>query len=129
MLLGHPLNLKPERRKRLDSRSLRLSDEAIAGVRQDRGRVVGLATWGGLAIKFYSIDSLLGDKVLLGLATALGASVGARNCQSVNPHQKTSVVNLYAAADLLVELDQISVSIGQAAIEAAAIHNLLPGAA
>jgi thioredoxin reductase len=59
----------------------------------------------------------------------MASEIRARNCQSVNPDQETSVLNLYAADNLLVELDQISGSIGQAAIEAAANHNLLRGAA
>jgi thioredoxin reductase (NADPH) len=38
----------------------------------------------------------------------------------------TSVPSLYAAGDVTLELDQISVATGQAAIAATHIHNTLP---
>jgi thioredoxin reductase (NADPH) len=39
---------------------------------------------------------------------------------------RTSVPSLYAAGDVTLELDQIGVATGQAAIAATHIHNTLP---
>jgi thioredoxin reductase (NADPH) len=44
----------------------------------------------------------------------------------VDAHQQTSVDGLYAAGDVSVDLNQISVAAGHAAIAATAIHNRLP---
>ena len=43
----------------------------------------------------------------------------------MDAHQQTSVAGLYAAGDVSVDLNQISVATGHAAIAATAIHNRL----
>ena len=44
-------------------------------------------------------------------------------CLLVDAHQRTTVAGVYAAGDVVLSLDQISVAMGQAAIAATAIHN------
>ena len=59
-----------------------------------------------------------------------GAAIGARcddsGCVYVDKHQRTSVEGLYAAGDVVSDLDQIVVATGHAAVAATAIHNSLP---
>jgi thioredoxin reductase (NADPH) len=68
----------------------------------------------------------MGAEVRSDLATRLGARCNANGCLYADEHQRTSVSGLYAAGDVTVELHQISVAIGQAAIAATHIHNTLP---
>jgi thioredoxin reductase (NADPH) len=59
------------------------------------------------------------------LATALGARAQRDGQLEVDAHQQTSVAGLYAAGDVAVDLNQIAVAMGHAAIAATAIHNRL----
>jgi thioredoxin reductase (NADPH) len=58
-------------------------------------------------------------------AIRLGASVNKDGCLIVDEKQRTSVQHLYAAGDVTLELHQLAVSFGQAAIAATDIHNSL----
>lgn len=62
-------------------------------------------------------------------ANELGTALGARACENgqleVDGHQQTTVDGLYAAGDVAVDLNQISVAAGHAAIASTAIHNRL----
>lgn len=68
----------------------------------------------------------MGANVQSGLARALGAETDNHGFLKVNPHQMTSVRGLYAAGDVVIDLSQISVAVGHAAIAATDIHNQLP---
>jgi thioredoxin reductase (NADPH) len=68
----------------------------------------------------------MGAQVRSELATALGARSNDQGCLFADPHQRTSVPNLYAVGDITMELHQISVATGQAAIAATDVHNCLP---
>ena len=50
-------------------------------------------------------------------------------CAVVGRHQRTSVPGLYAAGDVVLGLNQISVAQAEGAIAATDIHNHLRGAA
>ncbi|WP_239025111.1 NAD(P)/FAD-dependent oxidoreductase [Rhodoligotrophos defluvii] len=69
----------------------------------------------------------LGAEVRTSLALALGATCNESGCLIADPHQQTSVPGLYAAGDIVNELNQIAVAFGHAAIAATAIHNALAG--
>jgi thioredoxin reductase (NADPH) len=76
----------------------------------------------------YSIDVLypaLGSDVRSGLAVALGARCTPAGYLETDAHQRTSVPGLYAAGDVVNELNQICVATGHAAIAATAVHNAL----
>jgi thioredoxin reductase (NADPH) len=60
------------------------------------------------------------------LATKLGAEVDDDGFLKVNIHQMTTVEGLYAAGDVVMDLSQISVATGHAAIAATHIHKQLP---
>jgi thioredoxin reductase (NADPH) len=68
----------------------------------------------------------LGCRVRSELATALGAACDETGNLEVDAHQRTTVDFLYAAGDVVSDLDQLSVAIGHAAIAATDIHNRLP---
>lgn len=60
------------------------------------------------------------------LAIDLGAVVDSKGALLTDRNQQTTVPGLYAAGDVVSELDQIAVAYGHAAIAATHIHNALP---
>jgi thioredoxin reductase (NADPH) len=79
----------------------------------------------GQVLEFDTLYPALGLEHACGLATALGARAQPDGQLEVDAHQQTSVPGLYAAGDVAVDLNQISVAAGHAAIAATAIHNRL----
>jgi thioredoxin reductase (NADPH) len=79
----------------------------------------------GQVLDFDTLYPALGLHHACDLATALGARARADGQLEVDPHQQTSVEGLYVAGDVAVDLNQISVAAGHAAIAATAIHNRL----
>jgi len=77
----------------------------------------------GAAHDFDVLYAALGALPRSGLARALGAKTDALGALVVDAHCRTTVANLYAAGDVVAGLDQLAVSVGQAAIAATAIHN------
>lgn len=76
----------------------------------------------------YSFDTLylmLGESKGISLAKNLGATIKANGRLALNAHQETSVTGLYAAGDVANSLHQLSVAVGNAAIAATNIHNML----
>jgi thioredoxin reductase (NADPH) len=60
-----------------------------------------------------------------GLALAMGADINKNGCLLVDKHQETASPGLYAAGDIVDELNQISVAVAHAAVAATAIHNAI----
>jgi thioredoxin reductase (NADPH) len=81
----------------------------------------------GERIDFDAIYPMLGENARSGLAARLGARCGKNGKLTVDRHRRTTVRGLYAAGDVLDELNQISVAMGDAAIAATDIHNRLNG--
>jgi thioredoxin reductase (NADPH) len=81
---------------------------------------------GGEVLEFDTLYPALGLTHHCELATALGARAVPDGQLEVDAHQQTTVDGLYAAGDVSVDLNQISVAAGHAAIAATAIHNRLP---
>lgn len=79
----------------------------------------------GARVELDTLYPAMGALVRSGLATGLGARANEQGCLVVDSHQRTSVDGLYAAGDVTIDLDQISVATGQAAIAATDIHNTL----
>jgi thioredoxin reductase (NADPH) len=80
----------------------------------------------GAVIEIDVLYPAMGATVRSELATRLGAKANEAGCLIVNEHMQTTVPNLYAAGDVTLQLDQISVATGQAAIAATHMHNDLP---
>ena len=74
---------------------------------------------------FDAIYGALGVEPQTRLLASLDLALDAGGCAIVDGHQKTSRPGLYAAGDVVRGLNQISVAVGEAAIAATAIHNLL----
>jgi thioredoxin reductase (NADPH) len=81
---------------------------------------------GGTRLSFDVLYAALGTTVRSELATRLGAARSEAICLQVDRHQRTSIRGLYAAGDVVEELNQIAVAFGHAAVAATAIHNDLP---
>lgn len=79
----------------------------------------------GQVLEFDTLYPALGLEHQCGLATALGARVVPNGQLEVDAHQQTTLDGLYAAGDVSVDLNQISVAAGHAAIASTAIHNRL----
>jgi thioredoxin reductase (NADPH) len=80
----------------------------------------------GQRLHFDVIYPALGLRHVCELATALGAQAQKDGQLKVDAHQQTTVPGLYAAGDVSVDLNQISVAAGHAAIAATHVHNSLP---
>ena len=59
------------------------------------------------------------------LLAALGGKLNSEGCIETDPHQRTTIPGIYAAGDVVNELNQIAVAAGHAAIAATDIHNSL----
>ncbi|MBC5784278.1 NAD(P)/FAD-dependent oxidoreductase [Ramlibacter sp. USB13] len=79
----------------------------------------------GQVLEFDTLYPALGLHHSCELATALGARARKDGQLEVDSHQQTSVEGLYVAGDVAVDLNQIAVAAGHAAIAATAIHNRL----
>ena len=79
----------------------------------------------GQVLEFDTLYPALGLVTACDLATALGARAQASGQLEVDSHQQTTVDGLYVAGDVAVDLNQISVAAGHAAIATTAIHNRL----
>jgi thioredoxin reductase (NADPH) len=79
----------------------------------------------GQVLEFDTLYPALGLEHQCNLATALGARARGNGQLEVDPHQQTTVDGLYVAGDVALDLNQISVAAGHAAIAATAIHNRL----
>ncbi|MGV3493518.1 MAG: NAD(P)/FAD-dependent oxidoreductase [Ramlibacter sp.] len=79
----------------------------------------------GQVLDFDTLYPALGLEHACGLATALGALARENGQLEVDGHQQTTVDGLYVAGDVAVDLNQISVAAGHAAVASTAIHNRL----
>lgn len=79
----------------------------------------------GQVLRFDILYPALGLHHACELATALGARAREDGQLEVDSHQQTTVQGLYVAGDVAVDLNQISVAAGHAAIASTAIHNRL----
>lgn len=79
----------------------------------------------GEVLEFDTLYPALGLHHQCELATALGARARPDGQLEVDGHQQTTVDGLYVAGDVAVDLNQISVAAGHAAIASTAIHNRL----
>jgi thioredoxin reductase (NADPH) len=79
----------------------------------------------GQVLEFDTLYPALGLHHACELATALGARAREDGQLEVDAHQQTTVAGLYVAGDVALDLNQIAVAAGHAAIAATAIHNRL----
>ena len=82
--------------------------------------------WDGREEDFDTIYPVLGAEPKAAFVASLGLRTDDDGEILVDAHMQTSVEHLYAAGDVVSDLNQISVAVGHAAIAATAIHNRLP---
>jgi thioredoxin reductase (NADPH) len=115
----------PAELARLREAGVRVAESPPARIGCERGRGVRVELEDGQVLEFDTLYPALGLEHACGLATTLGARAQPDGQLEVDAHQETSVSGLYAAGDVAVDLNQISVAAGHAAIAATAIHNRL----
>jgi thioredoxin reductase (NADPH) len=74
-------------------------------------------------IAFDSVYPALGSDIHNELAEQLGAALSKDGAIKVDSHQRTSVMGLYAAGDVVLGLDQISHAMGEGGVAATTIRN------
>ncbi|MBI5278684.1 MAG: NAD(P)/FAD-dependent oxidoreductase [Burkholderiales bacterium] len=112
--------------ERLRERGVRIAASVPRAVRCLPGRGVEVELRDGRVLAFDVLYPALGIIHASGLATRLGARGQEDGQLLVDAHMQTTVSGLYAAGDVAVDLNQVSVAAAHAAIAATAIHNRLP---
>ena len=116
-----PHQLSKEHREHLLRDQVEIVDGPITGfeIAGDRLRVA----CGGGPLEFEAVYPALGLDAGSELAASLGAEVADDGCIKVDEHQRTSVLGLYAAGDVVMGLAQVARALSDAAIATTAIRN------
>ena len=110
---------------RLRACGVRIAESPPRRIECGVGPGVRVELQNGQVLEFDTLYPALGLRHGCELASALGARSHADGQLDVDAHQQTTVAGLYAAGDVAVDLNQINVAAGHAAIAATAIHNRL----
>jgi thioredoxin reductase (NADPH) len=123
--IDDPARIDPGVARELQDAGIQVSEEPVIDVDRS-GEKIAAVMQGGARCELDVLYPALGCEVRSELATALGAESDDGGCLKVDSRQATTVPGLYAAGDVVIDLDQLSVAIGHAAIAATCIHNNLP---
>jgi thioredoxin reductase (NADPH) len=123
--LDRDLRLGNEDRAALEAAAIPLPTERLADLDTSAATIVATMT-SGRTIEIDVLYPAMGAQVRSELAVDLGARANEMGCLFIDDHARTNVPNLYAIGDVTLELDQISVAVGQATIAATHVHNSLP---
>ena len=115
----------PQDLARLRECGVRIAEHHPRHIHCSPGQGVHVELQDGQRLQFDVIYPALGLVHACELATSLGARACDDGQLEVDAHQQTTVPGLYAAGDVSVDLNQISVAAAHAAIAATAIHNAL----
>ncbi len=107
-------------------RSVGIDVRAHGGTLRFDGYRVSYVQPDGTEETFDTVYPFLGVDTCAALAASVGARLDDSGEIDVDRRQMTSVPGLYAIGDIVSGLNQISVAVGQAAVAAACIHNVLP---
>lgn len=115
---------RPDDRSALQGLGLTLPSSRLAGLKiSERGVEAHLED--GTRHEADILYPAMGAQVRTSLVEGFGI-VGETGCIATDAHQQTCVPGLYAIGDITLDLSQIAVATGQAAIAATAVHNALP---
>ncbi|MEP7058741.1 MAG: NAD(P)/FAD-dependent oxidoreductase [Caldimonas sp.] len=120
-----PDGFDADERIRLDRAGIAVVDEPTHAIRRRDGAVA--VEHGATATVCDALYSALGLDVHSDLASRLGAGRDADGYLLTDEHRRTGVAGLYAAGDVALGPNQISVATGGAATAAAAMHRMLAG--
>jgi thioredoxin reductase (NADPH) len=118
------LTLTPEERRIITALRIDMPQAPVVDLRVEGDEITALMADG----ERRSVDVLypaLGCNVRSDLLARFGGEVTESGHIVTDPHQQTSVPGVYAAGDVVNELNQIAVATAHAAIAATAIHNIL----
>lgn len=119
--------LSADDRALLDAAGICVVEDALDHVVDEGTKIGAIRLSDGRELIFDTLYSALGSWVRSHLALALGAKADAEGGLIVDDHCQTSVPGLFAAGDVVSDLNQIVVGYGHAAKAATRIHNLLRG--
>jgi thioredoxin reductase (NADPH) len=123
--LDHDVRLAGDDRKALQGAGIAVPTEPLADL-DTTATTIKATMASGTLIEIDILYPAMGATVRSELAIRLGARANEAGCLIVDGEMRTNVPSLYAAGDVTLELDQISVATGQAVIAATHIHNTLP---
>lgn len=112
--------LSAEEAARLEELGVAVRTGPVEFVSADGGAIEITAR--GQRFSFAAVYPALGSDVRSHLAEMVGAELSDEGCVTVDAHQRTTVVGLYAAGDVVIGLDQISNAMGQAGVAATSIR-------
>lgn len=121
LLTHESVELSETDRISLSSAGINVQESPIDALEFADAAVVRLRD-GGL-YRFDTIYPALGSDSNNALAKSLGLTLSDDRCIVVDPKQRSSAAGIYAAGDIVMSLDQISVAMGHAAIAATTLHN------
>jgi thioredoxin reductase (NADPH) len=125
LLTDTPGDPDAEQARLLRDAGIRIPQEPVVDVERSGDKITAILR-SGARVAVDVLYPALGSEVRSDLAQMLGARTNELGCIFVDEHQRTSVDGLYAAGDVVTDLDQIAVATGHAAIAATDIHNSLP---
>jgi thioredoxin reductase (NADPH) len=124
VLLTEAESASAEQKAALTAAGIQLYEQSVADLFID-GDEISAVLKDKERIRVEVLYPALGSIVRSDLAVALGAKCTANSHLEVDAHQRTSISGLYAAGDVVNELNQICVATGHAAIAATDIYNSL----
>ena len=116
--------LSPEQRDWLAHAGIQVCPSAVAGLKIE-GDSITVILANGAERKVEVLYPAMGADPRADLLASLGGVLNAEGCIETDAHQRTTVPGIYAAGDVVNELNQIAVAAGHAAIAATHIHNTL----
>ncbi|TBN47146.1 NAD(P)/FAD-dependent oxidoreductase [Pseudomonas sp. BGI-2] len=117
--------LDNDERLKIAQAGIRLVEHPIAQIRKIKGHRVAIRLANGGELSFDTLYPMLGCNVRNELAKSFGVTFDSNGELVVDTDQRTSVLGLYAAGDVVNALNQMGVGVAHAATAATAIHNAL----
>ena len=124
VLITHAASLTARQAEQANAQGIRILRSPVADL-TFHGDQVAAELVDGSRHTFEVLYPSLGSSVRSELATQVGAKCSSAGYIETDAHQCTSIPGLYAAGDVVNELNQICVATGHAAIAATAIYNVL----
>jgi thioredoxin reductase (NADPH) len=118
------LSMSEEEEHILHSLGIRFPLQPVADLRIEGDEITAVMA-DGTHIRVDILYPALGVDARSDLLVGLGGAVNETRCILTDAHQQTTVPGVYAAGDVVNELNQITVGTAHAAIAATAIHNAL----
>jgi thioredoxin reductase (NADPH) len=124
LLNGASSSLSAEQRETLQAAGIEFRESPVVDLTFDGDEICALLA-DGAQLDVDVLYPALGSRVRTRLAADLGAKCTPEGYLTADAHQCTSIPGLYAAGDVVNELNQICVAAGHAAIAATDIYNRL----